>query len=429
MRAAPPFSPDIDAPVCVALSGGMDSMALLHALAASPTHRARGLRALHVHHGLQPDADAWAAACADACARLGVALEVRRVDARDDRGLGPEGAAREARHAAFAASLRDGEHLALAHHRDDQAETVLLRALRGSGVDGLAAMAALRPIGRGVLWRPWLGVPRADIAAYARAAVPCWVDDPSNAALHLDRNFLRHRVLPLLRERWPQADAALAAVAAHAAEARALLESDDLLQLARATVAVPHTLSLAALRALDPARRARVLRAWVASTGLPPLPSRGIARIEQDLVHARADAHARFDWAGARIEAWRGLLHARRIVAPLPADWHGLWPGTATLALPDGGRLDLLPPAAFPSPVTVHARRGGERLRLPGRAHRHALKHLLQDAGVPPWEREHLPLLASADGTVLAAGDRIVSAPLRAWLDAAGTRLRWTPPA
>lgn len=426
MSAPPPFSPDVAAPACVALSGGMDSMALLHALADSDAHRRRGLRALHVHHGLHAEADAWAAICATACSRLGVALDVVRVDARDTGGLGPEGAARRARYAAFEAHLDAGEHLAVAHHREDQAETVLLRALRGSGVDGLAAMAPLRPLGRGVLWRPWLHAARASIAAYARERVRAWVDDPSNDALDLDRNFLRHRVLPLLRERWPRADAALAAVAAHAAEARELLDTDDVVHLARATLAVPHTLSLPALRALEPARRARVLRAWVASNGLPPLPGRGVARVEHDLLHARPDADACFAWAGARIDAWRDRLHAGRDVPALPPDLCIAWDGTAPLVLPDGGRLALDPPAHLP--LHVRTRRGGERIRLPGRRHSHSLKHALQDAGVPPWERRHLPLLVAGED-VLAAGDRVIAATLDARLEAAGARLCWTPPA
>lgn len=198
MTPAPPLSPIATAPVCVALSGGMDSMALLHALAAEDTVRARGLRALHVHHGLHAAADDWAAHCLHACDALGVDCRVERVQVDGD-GLGREGAARAARHAAFARHLREGEYLALAHHRDDQAETFLLRALRASGVDGLGAMSPLRPFAAGWLWRPWLDVPRSRIERYARACELHWIEDPSNEDASLDRNFLRHHVFPLLR--------------------------------------------------------------------------------------------------------------------------------------------------------------------------------------------------------------------------------------
>src|SRR5687768_5184369 len=162
---APDFGPlPADAQVVVALSGGLDSSVLLDLLSRSARMQGR-LRALHVHHGLQPAADAWVVHCRDACAAAGVPLRIAHVEVDRASGRGLEAAAREARHAAFVAELRDGEVLALAHHRDDQAETFLLRALRASGPDGLAAMRPWRRFGRGWLWRPLLGVPRADLVA------------------------------------------------------------------------------------------------------------------------------------------------------------------------------------------------------------------------------------------------------------------------
>jgi tRNA(Ile)-lysidine synthase len=152
-------------PVLVGLSGGLDSTVLLHALRARPGQLDAGLRALHVHHGLHPQADAWAAHCQARCGEWGVACEVAHVQVDAASGLGPEGAARAARHAAFAHALAPGETLALAHHRGDQAETVLLRLLRGAGGEGLASMREQRPFGdrpgaQGRLWRPLLALPR-----------------------------------------------------------------------------------------------------------------------------------------------------------------------------------------------------------------------------------------------------------------------------
>ncbi|MCM2336797.1 MAG: tRNA lysidine(34) synthetase TilS, partial [Pseudomonas sp.] len=263
-----------DAPaaaVCVGFSGGLDSTVLLHRLAADSDVRARGLRALHVHHGLHVDADRWAEACAATCAALGVPLSTVRVAVVAD-GDGPEAAARAARHAAFAEVLREDEVLALAHHRDDQAETFLLRALRGSGVDGLAAMRRWQAIGAMHVWRPLLDVDRAALQAYAADHGLAWSEDPSNADASFDRNFLRERVLPLLRERWPHAGAALARSAAHCTDAAALLADEDARALALLRTLDPHAISLTGLRALPAARRTRVLRAWVAGLGLPPLP-------------------------------------------------------------------------------------------------------------------------------------------------------------
>ena len=416
--------PAANAPLLVAFSGGLDSTVLLHALAALPEARARGLRAVHVHHGLQRDADAWARHCEAFGDQLGVAVDIARVQV-PQAGTGPEAAARSARYAAFATALRAGEVLVLAHHREDQAETFLLRALRGSGVDGLAAMQAWRPFVQGWLWRPLLARSRAQLEAYARLHALRWLEDPSNAELAFDRNFLRHAVLPLLRERWPQAEASFARSAALLGQAHALLQEEDARLLAAATTDAADSLDLRVLHGCPPARRARVLRAWVAGLGLPPLPAQGVAHAEADLLAARADATPRFAWAGAELRRWRHLLHAGRPRAPLPAAWQAPWAGDRPLPLPGGGQLRLEGAPAFAQPVLVRARRGGERITLPGRAHSHALKHLLQERGVPPWTRERLPLLCAADGNLLAAGDLVIGAVLDDWLRTHAARLGW----
>ena len=213
--------------VWVALSGGRDSTVLLHRLAQDPDLQRRGLGAVHVHHGLQPEADAWVAHCAAACAALDVPLQVRHVRVDATRGEGPEAAARHARREAFAAVMAPGDILATAHHLEDQAETFLLRALRASGPDGLAGMRPWRRFGPGWQWRPLLRTPRDALQAYALAHGLRWIEDPSNARTDADRNFLRHDILPRLRLRWPQADAAFARSATLSAEAADLLARQD----------------------------------------------------------------------------------------------------------------------------------------------------------------------------------------------------------
>ncbi|QDH70646.1 tRNA lysidine(34) synthetase TilS [Marilutibacter alkalisoli] len=420
----PPDAPQ-PAPLLVAYSGGLDSTALLRLLADDPARRADGLRAIHVHHGLHADASDWARHCQRSCDALGIPLTVVRIEVQRDSGLGLEGAARQARHAAFAAALADDEVLVTAHHRDDQAETFLLRALRASGPDGLAAMRPWRRFGAGWLWRPLLDTPRTDLLAYARAHGLAWIEDPGNDDTAFDRNFIRQRVMPLLRERWQRADAALAASAALCADAVGLLETDDTRALATVATADPHCLSVDALLALPAARRARVLRRWIAARSLPPLPASGIVRIETDLLDARPDAEATFAWAGARIRRWRGLLHAGRERLPLPVDWSVEWNGRDPLQLPDGGTLRLEGADALPTPVRVHARQGGERITLPGRDHSHALKQVLQELEVPPWVREGLPLLSDAEGNLMAAGDLTYSAAFDDWLRGHTARLVW----
>ncbi len=431
MSAAPgPLSPQAldpvpEGPVAVALSGGLDSTVLLHLLAARDDMRAQGLRALHVDHALHADSATWTAHCRALCTGLGIGFESRRIDVQP-QGEGLEAAARAARHAAFLDWLRPGETLALAHHRDDQAETVLLRLLRGAG-DGLAAMRAHRPFGQGTLWRPLLAWPRAELLAWAQAQGLRWLDDPSNASERHDRNFLRHRVLPLIGERWPQASAALARSAGLLATQADLLAGEDRRRLAMLQGLDPARLDLPGLMSQPAAWRDRLLRAWVRALDLPPLPGDAPATIKGELLAERAESRGEFRWSGAVIRRWRDGLHAGPVRPPLPEDWCVGWDGATPLALPGGGALALEPAHRFDAPAQVRARRGGERIVLPGRGHSSDLKQVLQDLGVPPWERARLPLLFAADGELLAAGDVVVSARLTDWLQAIPGRLRHTP--
>ena len=414
---APPITIDA-ASVVVGLSGGLDSTVLLHRL-RDETSR---LRALHIHHGLHVDADAWTEHCIALCASLGVPLRVVRVVVNRTSGLGLEGAAREARHAAFASELQNGEVLALAHHRDDQAETFLLRALRASGSEGLAAMRAWRDYGHGWLWRPLLETARADILDYARAHGLRWIDDPSNASSEQDRNFLRNAVMPLLRQRWPHASAAFARSATLAADVadRQMDGTRVALQLCRCD---DGDLDTTMLHRLSPDQRADVVRQWVNDAGLPPLPGSGILILERELLPARRDAQAEYRWQQARIVRWRDRLHAERLQPALATDFQVEWNGREPLSLPDGSRLELLGIEGFDHPLQVQARLGGERIRLPKRDHSHSLRHALQQANIPPWLRERLPLLM--DGNEVLAAGPLHSARLHDWLVERHARLDW----
>jgi tRNA(Ile)-lysidine synthase len=423
-----------DTPLLVGFSGGLDSTVLLHALAASPAVRARGLRALHVRHDLNEAAPDWAEHCARTCAGWGLACQVVRVRVELAAGLGLEGAARAARHAAFAEALAPGETLVLAHHRGDQAETVLQRLLRASGSDGLAAMRADRAFAAGRLWRPLLDSPREQLQAYADRHGLRWLEDPANADLRHERNFLRHRVLPSLRERWPGAEAALSRSAALLAEDAGLLSEVADAHLRAAATTDPRTLAIAPLLALSPAWRARVLRTWLAGLGLPPLPGRAHALLDDELLQARADARPQYRWAGQRLECWRGLLHVEAEASCAPAGYACAWNGHARLELPGGASLELrrasdaagdgrLPGEL--APLRVSLRQGGERIRLAGRSHSHALKDCLLQAGLPPWLRRRVPLLHAPDDELLAAGDAVLSERWQRACAQGGLRLHW----
>ena len=295
--------------LCVALSGGLDSVTLLAALAGSAARaggahgsartrrgassaarrlRASSLRAIHIHHGLRPNADSWAEHCSKLAAKLRVPLEVFKVNVPQRRGDSVEASARVARYAAFAQSLQPGEVLLTAHHQDDQLETVLLQLLRGTGIPGLAAVSEVSPFARGRLVRPLLTCSRASLEEWARAHSLSWVDDDSNADERYDRNYLRHTVAPLIRERWPGADAALSRTARHAAEARRLLESIARADVERASVGA--SLSTQRLRALDPDRRRNALRFWIGRAGFIVPDTRRLAHPAGGLRSRRAGA-------------------------------------------------------------------------------------------------------------------------------------------
>lgn len=291
-----------DARLCVALSGGCDSVVLLHVLARLGC--AGRLSALHVHHGLSPNADAWADFCAAYCASLGVALDVRRVVVDSRLGLGIEAAARQARYAAFADGA--GDCLLLAQHRGDQAETVLFNLLRGTGVTGAAAMPAERSVGRLRLLRPLLDVSRRDIEAYARAHGLVWVDDESNADLGLTRNFLRHELLTAIGRRFPAAEASLAQAAANFAEAAGLL--DELAEQDWAAAGDGEAARLAALRQLSPARLKNLLRYRLRRLGWRVPVAARLDEFARQLQAAGPDRHPELLLPEGRMRAGRGRL-------------------------------------------------------------------------------------------------------------------------
>jgi tRNA(Ile)-lysidine synthase len=252
----------------IAFSGGLDSTVLLHLLAhLAKTQSLPALSAIHVHHGLQVAADAWPQHCQSVCDALGIALQIVRVKVQAGASL--EQAAREARYAAFGDVTLADDLLLTGQHRDDQAETLLFRLLRGAGVRGLSGMPIQRPMGQGRLVRPLLDVTRAELEAYAKAHQLSWIEDPSNQDRQFSRNYLRHQVMPLLTSRWPQAQASMARSAAHLREAQGLL--DELAQIDLAQAATPSefewlglpSLELAPLMKLSVARQRNLLSHWL----------------------------------------------------------------------------------------------------------------------------------------------------------------------
>ncbi len=289
--------------LCVGLSGGCDSVTLVHVL--SRLGYAGRLSAIHVHHGLSPNADAWADFCADYCAQLNIPLLTRRVAVERQSGSGLEAAARQARYAAFAEC--PGDYLLLAQHRGDQAETLLFNLLRGSGLTGAASMPQQRRFAHMQLLRPLLDVSRADIEAYARAEGLRWIDDESNADLGFSRNYLRHQTLADLSQRFPGAEAALAQAAGHFAEAQELLDelaAADWLRAADGAAA-----RLAVLRELSLPRLKNLLRYRLRQLGWQPPVAARLNEFCRQLQSAGPDRHPALELTAGRMLCKDRRLH------------------------------------------------------------------------------------------------------------------------
>jgi tRNA(Ile)-lysidine synthase len=390
----------------IAFSGGLDSTVLLHLLATlSKTESLPALNAIHVHHGLQAVADAWPEHCRAVCAALGVPLQVVRVQVQPGASL--ERAARDARYHAFTETVQANEVLLTAQHRDDQAETLLFRLLRGAGVRGLSGMPRQRPLGKGYLLRPLLDVTRAELEAYAHEQGLSWIEDPSNQDRHYSRNFLRHQVFPVLTARWPKAIATMARSAAHLSEAQGLL--DDLAQIDLKDACTVSdfdwlglpSLNLPSLAALSAARQRNALSHWLAP--LTRLPDTDHWSGWDSLRDATGDASPVWRMADGELHRAGGRIWWLSGCWLCTVPSAGAWQSPASpLILPDNGVLSVT--GQIPDgPLQIRYREGGEVMALPGRGHRD-LKRLLNESAVPSFVRGRLPLLYK-DGQLLAVAN------------------------
>ncbi len=423
--------------LAVAASGGIDSTALLHATARLATPLGIEVHALHVHHGLQPQADAWMHGVAAQCRRwagsgLAVVFHGHRLAGAPARGQSEEAWARRERYRALVSMAHEAgcDVVLLAQHRRDQAETVLLQALRGAGPAGLAAMPA-RFERDGILWlRPWLAHPREAIEAYVRHWRLRVVLDPSNVDARFARSRLRTQVWPALQAAFADAEVSLGAVARQAALAHALeseVASGDL-----ATCVDADGLDVAAWLKLSEARRHALLRLWLARELAPGWPQTLVWRLLRELPEAK---HARWPAGAAELRLYRGCLR----VLPLPdATRHASQPRAIDLSRPGNyslspwrGRLRVEPakeggvPAAALEHAELRPRSGGERFQRHALGPARSLKKQFQDAGVPAWERD-LPLLWARGDLVYVPGLGL-DARVRNWPGRPRVRLQWLP--
>lgn len=398
----------------VGFSGGLDSHVLLHlCVALRKQYPDFSFRALHVDHGLQAASAAWAEHCRQVCQMLSVPFIPVSLNLTVEKGTSLEAVARDARYAVFRQYLQPDEILLIAHHQDDQSETLLLHLLRGSGLDGLAAMPEIRALGDGYLGRPLLPCSRQQLQAYADHWQLDYVHDPSNGDTRFDRNFLRQQVFPLLKQRWPSAGKTLARAARLQGESRELLSGFLREKFEGVGGKQVDTLSVSALLALQVPMQKGLLREWLREQGFACPDEKHLMRVVNEVLPARSDAMPVVCWDTCEIRRYRDDLYA---ITPLgehdPAQaivWGNI---REPLLLPSLGKYlqpELLEKwyawlDKHPLHVTVRFRQGGETMLVPYRGSEYSLKQLLQEAGIPPWLRERLPLVYIGERLVAIVG-------------------------
>ena len=431
--------------LAVGFSGGMDSHVLLHAIRLltdfeekNPSIPRFELRALHINHGLSPHADEWQVHCHHICVALNVPLLTRTVTIKKNAGESLEEQARQARYQVFAEELQPEECLLMAHHQDDQAETLMLRLMRGAGPRGLAAIPLSRPLGKGLLWRPLLETPRTDLQDYANVHRLQWVDDESNVDIRFDRNFVRHDLFPLIARRWPGYRQSWQRSAQLCAEADQLIQELAGIDLEVVTTGSSDQLDCTALSTLSSPRQRNVIRYWLRLLGFPDPGWQVLRRFSVELLKAAVDAQPELIWEGHelrrflnRIYALRSLpsLDTTRILTVTVEDLNRV----ERIELPDNGLLLLshvrsaagntLLKLPDQGKLVISYRRGGEQCRLNGRRTR-SLKKILHDAGIPPWLRDRLPLLCYENQIAYIPGAGVCDG-FTAPSGTAGVLLKW----
>jgi tRNA(Ile)-lysidine synthase len=441
----------------IAYSGGVDSHVLLHCCASIPQLEGR-LTAVYVHHGLQVEADEWAGHCEKTAIDLGVAFLTLRVNAKAWSGESPEEAARNARYAALKSLIDVGDVLLLAQHREDQLETVLLQLFRGSGLRGLSGMPERTAFGAGMMLRPLLNTPKQAIDAYADAHQLSWVEDPSNQSNDYDRNFLRNAVVPLLKQRWPAIDKTVSRSARHCADAQVLVGevADELFD--EVFNPADKTLCISRLTKHHSHPQQLIIRHWFQCLGLKMPAQAKVGRILNEVVAADKQRDPVLSGQGYSIRRYRDKLYCltnlsgtdlhlpggrqagksdvtslsgtdlhlpegRQAGKPDVTNLSGtepqdrVWPaGQASIKISHDRTLSYVLSAKgilreqwLTAKIEVRFRRGGEKIRLPGRQGHHSLKNLFQEAGIPPWERDVTPLIY-LDDMLAAVGERWISA-------------------
>ena len=398
----------------LALSGGVDSVVLLQVLAQISKQFAFDLSVIHIEHGISPNAKQWSDFCQNYCDTLGVPLTVFRLNIKKQSQVSLEAAARQARYTIFRELSAD--FVVLAHHLDDQVETLQLQLLRGAGLRGLSAMPVMRLLSRAgnvKLLRPLLGVTRDTIQDYALQNKLMWVSDESNDDTTYHRNFLRHQIFPLLEQRYTAYRETLARTSRHVSEAVQLL--DVLAENDSHTVMVAGEIHLERLRKLDFLRAKNLLRYIFSQHDITQPSTIKLEEILRQLWTVKSDNHLHLSFGEIEIRLFKNVvkLLPRTKFHDLGQDQLFYWHGEPDWLIESLGGvikwtnsmgIGINTKKLMENPVAVRLRKGGERFQPNCKRPRRSLKKIFQEAAIPEWERNNLPLLLSGDRLVWVAG-------------------------
>lgn len=396
----------------VAYSGGLDSHVLLHLMSRLPDI---SIRAVHIDHGLQDASPWWSRHCREICADLEIPFQQIPLNLDCPEGQSLEAYARDARYKALAEALIDGEVLLTGHHQNDQAETLMLQLLRGAGGAGLAAMPMITQFASGHHMRPLLNFARDQLAEYALQHDLSYVEDGSNMDLRFDRNYLRHQIIPRLRDRWPACDRTLSRAALIQGETQRLLDYYVSQDVETVSGTVSGTLSVSALVQCEPVRRRALLRHWIIASGFQAPSSKKLQHLVSDVLFSASDAQPVVHWKGAEVRRFQGDIY---IMSPMPEHDPSqtlFWDLQRDMTI-DAIQLELqvdmlgdwkskiLNDPSLPEGLTVRFRQGGEVMHAAGRNKSIPLKQIFQQFGIPPWLRNRLPLLYLGDDLIMVYG-------------------------
>ena len=388
----------------VALSGGVDSVVLLHLLHQLQKTQKFNLKASHVHHGLSKNADKWVKFCEKLCTNLSVPLDVHHIKLPQKKSLGIEGEARQLRYEKLLQSKSD--LVVLAHHEDDQAETFLLQLIRGAGVKGLSSMAHFDATRR--LWRPLLNTSRIDIESYAKKHKLKWIEDESNQNIDFDRNFIRSKVLPILNNRFSHIIKVISRASSHLAEAQYLLDDLAKIDLKKCLKSnnYIYKLKVKDLEKLSNARAKNVLRYWLEIND-QKMPTKDLLDelLRQGLT-AKKDAELKIELSKFyEIRRYQDEIYIVTKNKNIQKKYQIIWAGESEIILPNGQKLKFkkVKGRGINSKFLDHQklkirnRQGGESFKPNSKRPTKKIKQLLQESDLPPWERENLPLIFVGD--------------------------------